>query len=1015
MKVVVVFDGDRHVVDLDEEQEQEMDVEELKMILFSLTSVPPDQQELYAQPSEPLQNDRPISSVVTATSCPKNEQGLSILHLKERNKEQHEQQQQTSTPSSEDIARLLATALASFAQQPSSSSQQPSSSSASHAIAAASMMPAALDPPKRQMLARIRSAAQQVLQYENPVAQSKCLSLIPVAELEQQAREELLLRGSSVEEESEQDERAKHHLFRELLFVQLLKWYKHSFFSWVNAPPCDFCSGATNNVGMAQPTPEEQRNLAGRVELYQCTLCNTYTRFPRYNNVEKLLETRRGRCGEWAQAFVLCCRAMSYPARYVLDWTDHVWAEVYFEGKQRWVHADCCEAAFDSPLMYEAGWGKKLSYIIAVSREEVVDVTRRYTRNYSSQVLQRRTEVPEEWLQQAIQHCDEQQRRIFPRDNLEFAALLSRKESERRELLESDRRELQAAEHQGRISGSKEWRRARGELGDSGNSVGGASSTCSTLLQQPAPQPDESQNLFSYSSFLGQQQSLACVGSSFITGNSACLTPAQTGQQGALWRSEPLSLDLILKAGLVCRFAFQIKDGPSADGFAFVMQAVGANALGEGGCQLGYGGIPRSIAVEFDTYQTWDRCEDPDSNHISVQTRGKESNSAHHQYSLGCTADIPILADGRTHHCTIVYSQQKQEIFVYLDDDERPRLAVSRVKLEEIFSSNSSSASAVNVWIGFTAATGGLCQSHLIHSWSCSTSTQQKLIPKEQPVLFDTLQSSAVLNKLKEFNQTLAASSPSHLALSATEMKALDALLTNKLPKWNQSSALLPNEHSLLQKLLNWPSEYTFPVTDIARILVLSTAVAQHYSSSSNYSLLKPILSNATTSPSLANHLVMLRFVTNMFATEALTNQFLAASDGEEEKEDIVGMMHKSMEAHGKKSKNVQLALASALQNVALCIHQRGGISSYESLSTRCIDLLFRLVECSLDPDVTSRALVALGTMFYGESKEWQDKLLQARLQQKPGLLASLLSSSSIPTPLLQELTTIFSVNNNKD
>ncbi len=41
-----------------------------------------------------------------------------------------------------------------------------------------------------------------------------------------------------------------------------------------------------------------------------------------------------------------------------------------------------------------------------------------------------------------------------------------------------------------------------------------------------------------------------------------------------------------------------------------------SNAIGGGGCEMGYGGIRKSLAVEFDTYQTVDRSADPDSNHI---------------------------------------------------------------------------------------------------------------------------------------------------------------------------------------------------------------------------------------------------------------------------------------------------------------------------------------------------------------------------------------------------------------
>uniref|UniRef100_A0A8C6H8L5 Peptide-N(4)-(N-acetyl-beta-glucosaminyl)asparagine amidase n=1 Tax=Mus spicilegus TaxID=10103 RepID=A0A8C6H8L5_MUSSI len=299
----------------------------------------------------------------------------------------------------------------------------------------------------------LQSNIQHVQLYENPVLQEKALTCIPVSELKRKAQEKLfrarkLDKGTNVSDE-------------DFLLLELLHWFKEEFFRWVNNIVCSKCGGETRSRDEALlPNDDELKWGAKNVENHYCDACQLSNRFPRYNNPEKLLETRCGRCGEWANCFTLCCRALGFEARYVWDYTDHVWTEVYSPSQQRWLHCDACEDVCDKPLLYEIGWGKKLSYIIAFSKDEVVDVTWRYSCKHD-EVMSRRTKVKEELLRETINGLNKQRQ-------------LSLSESRRKELLQRIIVELvefispktpRPGELGGRVSGSLAWRVARGETG----------------------------------------------------------------------------------------------------------------------------------------------------------------------------------------------------------------------------------------------------------------------------------------------------------------------------------------------------------------------------------------------------------------------------------------------------------------------------------------------------------------------------------------------------------------------
>lgn len=214
---------------------------------------------------------------------------------------------------------------------------------------------------------------------------------------------------------------------------------------------------------------------------------------------------------------------------------------------------------------------------------------------------------------------------------------------------------------------------------------------------------------------------LSLVGDAAVSGKTLRLTWAKGDQSGAAWFREKQRV----ASGFETTFQFQLTQqgglGHGADGFAFVLQNSGPDALGGRGSAGGFAvedrdfdhrretAIPWSIAVFFDTYRNKDE-GDPSANYVAFCTYGKPNEMRWPAPRLAFTPNLPVqLKDRNVHTARILF--QPPVLSVFLDDSPAPVLE-SVVDLSIVVDQQGAA------WVGFTASTGGGYENHDILNWS---------------------------------------------------------------------------------------------------------------------------------------------------------------------------------------------------------------------------------------------------------------------------------------------------------
>jgi len=200
---------------------------------------------------------------------------------------------------------------------------------------------------------------------------------------------------------------------------------------------------------------------------------------------------------------------------------------------------------------------------------------------------------------------------------------------------------------------------------------------------------------------------LSINGSTRVIGNVLQLTPNTPAQRGSAFYSTPIPINV--DTSFQTRFQMRATGGAAgADGMTFVIQnsAAGLTALGNVGGGLGYEGIIKSLAIEFDT---WQNPGEINNNHTSIWVNGVLVNS------LKTTTSTIDFNSGTPFNVWVDYNGDGDLLAFYLSSGmTKPTTPVATVSVDL------ATILGNQAFFGFTAATGGASNAHELVSWNLS-------------------------------------------------------------------------------------------------------------------------------------------------------------------------------------------------------------------------------------------------------------------------------------------------------